>query len=179
MSKKVFEKIISVILVAIMLIGAVPTLQFSTLAASDTSEDLIFTAKEIYDLAEPGIWGDKYGCLGYDEVTHYNKNGTEFVRLLSAGGAGTAEAYFHLFCTPHAVAPVMAIKYRTQTSGITMQVFSDSVNQKPVAASCTGITITKALAKAPPMTYAIIIENTSIRGLRTAVRITIIKDIWT
>ena len=142
MSSTTLKKCVSFVLVAVMLIGAFPVIHLGASAAEEANSDLIFTAKEIYDLTEPGVWGDKYGCLGYDEVTHFNKNGTEFVRLLSAGGAGTAEAYFHLFCTPHAVAPVMAIKYRSQTSGIFMQVFSDSVNKKPVAASCTRADIT-------------------------------------
>ena len=142
MKLKMFKKSVSLLVVAIMLIGSVSIIPFRVFAESSSIGDLIFSAQEIYDLTEAGVWGDKYGCMGYDEVTHYKKNGTEFVRLLSAGGAGTAEAYFHLFCTPHAVAPVMAIKYRSQTSGIFMQVYSDSVNKKPVAASCTSVDIT-------------------------------------
>ncbi len=134
MKKKLFRGV-SLMLALVMSVLSMPFAAMPAVALEYDTTDLIFTAQEIYDLAEPGIWGDKYGCMGYDEVTHYKKNGTEFVRLLSAGGPGTAEAYFHLFYTAHAVAPVIAIKYRTQTAGISMEILSDSVNKKPVAAS--------------------------------------------
>ena len=43
----------------------------------------------------------------------------------------------------------------------------------------TGTITTNVVASAPPITYAIMIEKMSIRGLRIAVRIIIINDICT
>ena len=145
-------KLTSLMLAAIMLLGAMSVMNFSVLAATETQDDLIFTAKEIYDLTEKGVWGDKYGCQGYDEVTLYKKNNTEFVRLLSEGGTGTAEAYFHLFYTAHKVAPVIAIKYRTYSS-VAMEILTDSKNQKPVASSSTGFITIKSTGKWELVTF--------------------------
>ena len=46
-------------------------------------------------------------------------------------------------------------------------------------ATSTGMTTTKVMASRPPMRQAITIENTNISGARTAMRMAIIKAIWT
>ena len=123
-------RIISCALVVILLAAAIPAYAIgdnSTRVSAD--DELIFTAREIYDVTEQGVWGDYFGCLGYDKVNLCYKNQVEYVRLTSYGGDDVSEAYFHLFSSSHKVAPYIAIKYRTTTTNINMQIFSDSVNK--------------------------------------------------
>ena len=87
-------RIVSLILAFVIAFAAFPISVIDTVYAADANEteDMIFTAREIYEIAEPGTWGGKYGCVGYDEATLVSKNRVEYVKLLSYGGIGTPEA---------------------------------------------------------------------------------------
>ena len=137
-------RIVSLILAFVIAFAAFPISVIDTVYAADANEteDMIFTAREIYEIAEPGTWGGKYGCVGYDEATLVSKNRVEYVKLLSYGGIGTPEAYFHLFYVNHKVAPIIAIKYRTDTAGVNMGIFTDSVNSKVDGDNATSFSIT-------------------------------------
>ena len=143
MKNRAILRMLSLLLTVILLVTAFPILPISSATSdAESNADLIFTAKEIYAATKDGVWGDKYGCLGFDEVQYHSKNHVEYVTITSQGGAGLSEAYFHLFTTPRDVAPVIAIKYRTRNASSRMEIFSDSVNKKVNGASNVGFNIT-------------------------------------
>ncbi len=142
MKSKFLPRILSLTLSFVMVFTALPFVAFSSDAVADDPDDFIFTAKEIYDLTEDGAWGDKYGCQGFDDVKLYSKNQVEYVTIASQGGAGVQESYLHLFSSPHAVKPVIAIKYRSSNATTRMEIYSDSVKEKPDGSSMHGFNVT-------------------------------------
>ena len=89
-----------------------------------------FDAKAIYELTKPGIYDDVPGFYGYDEVTyHKNPEGRPYTKILAyCDMQTTAEAYISLCNSKMKVAPYFAVKYRTTTPGISMEAYTDSVN---------------------------------------------------
>ena len=93
---------------------------------------LYLDAKEIYDLTADGVYEERPSKFkGYDEVTLLtDENGQKSVKLLAYNDYQDAgEAYITLFSQKTDVAPWYVVKYRTLTPSITMEVYTDSVNQ--------------------------------------------------
>ena len=91
---------------------------------------LFFDAKDIYELSHDGIYDDMISlCMGYDEVTLHKEDGKAYVKLLAYNDyQSSGEAYFSLAREPIEVAPIFAVKYRTNTKGIHSQVYTHSTS---------------------------------------------------
>ena len=90
-----------------------------------------FDAKAIYELTKDGVYEDNAQLFyGYDEVTYHKEKGQRaYTRIKTWNDYQTgAEAYISLCTSPMEVAPVFAVKYRTTTPGISMEIYTDSVN---------------------------------------------------
>ena len=91
-----------------------------------------FSGKDIYELTKDGIYEDMAQLFhGYDEVTYFKEKGQRgYTRILAYNDYQNVPEVFISLCTsPMEVAPIFAIKYRTTTPGISMEVYTDSVNQ--------------------------------------------------
>lgn len=90
-----------------------------------------FDAKDVYELTKDGIYEDMAQLFfGYDEVTYHTEEGEKpYTKLLTYNDSrNAAEAYISLCTAPMDVAPIFAVKYRTTTPGINMEIYTDSVN---------------------------------------------------
>ncbi|MBQ8410064.1 MAG: hypothetical protein IJY39_14500 [Clostridia bacterium] len=90
---------------------------------------LYYSAHKIYNVAKPGEFG-VYKNL--DEVKLAADN--SYTRLIAY--PGEKEAYFNLISEKVDVAPYVAIKYRTRSQGVSVEMFMDSVNTSAVGSSC-------------------------------------------
>ncbi len=104
-----------------------------------------FDAKAIYELTKDGIYEDMAQLFyGYDEVTYHKEAGKRpYTRIKSWNDYGNAaEAFISLCTSPMEVAPIFAVKYRTTTPGISMEVYTDSVNNGVTSGNIVRIPVT-------------------------------------
>ena len=104
-----------------------------------------FDAKAIYELTKDGVYEDLPShFFGYDEVTYHKEKGQRaYTRIKTWNDLQTAaEAYISLCTEPMDVAPVFAIKYRTTTPGLTMEVYTDSVNHSVTGSNIVRLPVT-------------------------------------
>lgn len=90
-----------------------------------------FDAKAIYELTKDGVFEDVAQLFyGYDEVTYHKEKGQRaYTKILTYNDYGNLpEAYISLCTAPMEAAPIFAVKYRTTIPGITMEIYTDSVN---------------------------------------------------
>ncbi len=100
--------------------------------SSEYAPVVYFSGKDIYELTKDGIYEDMAQLFhGYDEVTYFKEKGQRgYTRILAYNDYQNVPEVFISLCTsPMEVAPIFAIKYRTTTPGISMEVYTDSVNQ--------------------------------------------------
>jgi len=109
----------------------------------DYAPVFILGAKDIYDLTADGVYEQSASLFkGYDEVTYHVEDGRAYTKLLTYNDYGAdKEAYITLFNEKTAVAPVIAIKYRTKTPGVVMEMYTDSVNKTVSGSSKTSSSI--------------------------------------
>ena len=103
-----------------------------------------FGAKGLYDFIKDGIYDEMPQLFyGYDEVSYLkDENGKAYTRVLCYNDYQTSkEAYFSLCTSPMGVAPMLAVKYRTTTPGINMEIYTDSVNYSPTSSSNIAISV--------------------------------------
>ena len=117
---------------------------FKTGLSEDYAPALFLDAKDIYNLTKDGIYDDMVSyCQGYDEVTLHKENGKSYVNLLAYNDyQSSGEAYFSLIREPAEIAPILAVKYRTTTSGVHSQVYTHSSSTSVQAGSTTTFLIT-------------------------------------
>ena len=104
-----------------------------------------FDAKDIYELTKDGVYEDMAQLFyGYDEVTYHKEEGKKaYTRLLTYNDYQSgAEAFISLCTSPMEVVPIFAVKYRTATPGLNMEIYTDSVNIGVVSSSNIRIPIT-------------------------------------
>ena len=102
------------------------------------------SAKDLYELTKDGVYEIAPSLFhGYDEVTlHAGENGKKYVKLLSYNDyQDLKEAFITLFSEKTEVAPWFAIKYRTATPGLSMEIYSDSQNKSLNAGSRAAFSI--------------------------------------
>ena len=87
-----------------------------------------FSAKNIYNICKPGEFG-VFPRL--DSVNIAKDHSYTTLRAYQQA----AESYVPLVTSPIKVGPVVAIKYRTKTSGFYMEMFMDSVNAEATSGS--------------------------------------------
>lgn len=112
--------------------------------SEDYAPALFLDAKDIFELTRDGIYDDMPSfCMGYDEVTLHKENDKSYVKLLAYNDyQSSGEAYFSLIRKPTEIAPVMAVKYRTTTTGVHSQVYTHSTSVGVQGGSATTFSLT-------------------------------------
>ena len=101
---------------------------------------LYFSAKDIYNIAREYVDGWKMGS-GYLDDCQLLDNG-KTAKLITH--TGTVEAFLPLLTSPAEAAPYVAIKYRTTTANILMQMFIDSENLSVQGSSVTDFSVSSS-----------------------------------
>ncbi len=104
-----------------------------------------FDAKAIYELTQDGVYEDLPShFFGYDEVTYHKEKGQRaYTKIKTWNDLQTAaEAYISLCTAPMDVAPIFAVKYRTTTPGLSMEIYTDSVNGSVTSGNIVRLPVT-------------------------------------